>query len=603
MKSFIEKDGVFLADGEPYTIISGAMHYFRIPREYWHDRLLKLRECGFNTVETYCAWNMHEKLEGRFDFSGMLDIGAYIAEAEALGLNVILRPGPYICAEWEMGGLPAWLLGYKDIELRCSNPIFLEKVGAYFDRLLPVIRPHLLSNGGGVIMLQIENEYGSYGDDSGYLYSITDIYRRNGIDCLLYTSDGATDCMLSGGSLPEYPCVVNFGSRPEENFAKLKEFRPDAPVMCGEYWVGWFDHWYDIHHTRDPEEVARLMTEMLESGASLNFYMFHGGTNFGFMNGANYYDVYTPTVTSYDYSALLSEAGDMTPAYYAVRRAIEKYTGKTLPPVTSKDSEKAAYGVLAPTGAVDVFTAAPKLTAPAHTQASQFTDDIKQYYGFTLYHSTVKGPREGEGWELNIDHVHDRATVFIDREYRGFFERSRRKDKICLPLEKGQEAELDILCENMGRVNYGPRILDRKGLRGVRFGLQYHFGWDMYPLDMEDLSALEFGGTDGSSNVAAFFRFCLHIDGDPRDTFVKPAGLHRGVIVVNGFNIGRYYPEAGPQVTLYLPAPFLKQGDNEIIVFESDHAENAVLEFVAEPELGPTENSQGNLINDEIDEI
>ena len=603
MKTFTYDKNSFLADGEPYTVISGAMHYFRIPRQYWLDRLTKLKECGFNTVETYCCWNLHEEREGEFNFEGMLDLGAYISIAESLGLNVILRPGPYICAEWEMGGLPAWLIGYKDIEIRCSNPIFIEKVRNYYRRLLAEVRPHLLSNGGGVFMMQIENEYGSYGNDREYLRTIVDIYKENGVDCLLYTSDGATDYMLSGGTLPEYPCVVNFGSRPEENFAKLEEFRPGQPKMCGEYWVGWFDHWYDLHHTRDPGEVARLFEEMLACGASLNFYMFHGGTNFGFMNGANYYDVYLPTVTSYDYCALLSEAGDMTPAYFEVRKVIERYTGKTLPPVTSKNSEKAAYGEILPEGEIDVFAAAPMISSPVHTQMSQFTDDIKQYYGFTLYHTTVEGPREGEGWELNIDSVHDRAIVFVDHEYRGYFERSRHSDKIALPLKAGEKAELDILCENMGRVNYGPRILDRKGLRGIRFGLQYHFGWDMYPMDMKDLSGLEFSGTDGCADSSAFFKFNLEISGEPRDTFVKPVGLTRGVIIVNGFNIGRYYPDAGPQVTLYVPAPMLRSGANEIIVFESDRADNARLEFLAEPDLGPTENSQGNLINDEIDEI
>ncbi|MBQ6019801.1 MAG: beta-galactosidase, partial [Clostridia bacterium] len=301
MKTFTYDRNCFLADGKPYTVISGAMHYFRIPAEYWHDRLLKLKQCGFNTVETYTCWNLHETKEGVFDFSGMLDIDGYLTEAENLGLNVILRPGPYICSEWDMGGLPAWLLNYHDMEFRCFDDAFISKVRRYYDRLLPIVKPHLLSHGGGVIMMQIENEYGSYGNDHDYMSAIADIYHENGIDCLLFTSDGATDSMLSGGTLPGYPCVVNFGSRPADNFAAMERFRADQPKMCGEYWIGWFDHWYEHHHTRDPQEVASLFREMLEEGASLNFYMFHGGTNFGFMNGANYYEIYEPTVTSYDY--------------------------------------------------------------------------------------------------------------------------------------------------------------------------------------------------------------------------------------------------------------------------------------------------------------
>ena len=303
------KGNKFFLDGEEYTIISGAMHYFRIPREYWHDRLLKLKECGFNTVETYTCWNLHEPKENVFDFSGMLDLEAYIDIAKELGLNVILRPGPYICAEWEMGGLPAWLLNYPNLTIRCNDELFISKVERYYNELLGRIVPKLSTNGGNIIMMQIENEYGSYGDDHEYMQRIAEIYKKAGVDCLLFTSDGASSSMLQGGTLPEYPCVANFGSRPNENFKVLNDFRPDQPLMCGEYWVGWFDHWYEKHHVRDPKEVAKLFKDMIDCGASLNFYMFHGGTNFGYMNGANYYDKYEPTITSYDYNALLSDSG------------------------------------------------------------------------------------------------------------------------------------------------------------------------------------------------------------------------------------------------------------------------------------------------------
>ena len=326
-------DKTFLMDGKPYTILSGAMHYFRIPREYWHDRLLKLKEIGFNTVETYTAWNLHEREEGVFDFTGMLDVAAYVDEAAALGLNVILRPGPYICSEWEFGGLPAWLLRYDDMAIRCADPLFIEKVRRYYHALFDELRPRLATNGGNIIMVQIENEYGSYGNDKDYLNAVVDIYRECGVDVTLFTSDGACWWMLGGGTLPDYLCVANFGSHPKENFAMLEKFRPDQPKMCGEYWVGWFDHWYEEHHVREPEEIAALFRDMLDAGASLNFYMFHGGTNFGFMNGANHGGKYEPTITSYDYNALLSEAGDLTPAYHAVRKIIEEYFG-ALPPLT-----------------------------------------------------------------------------------------------------------------------------------------------------------------------------------------------------------------------------------------------------------------------------
>ena len=246
----------FLLNGEPFTIISGAMHYFRIPREYWYDRLLKLKECGFNTVETVTCWNLHEEKEGQFNFKGMLDLAEYIRIAESLGLYVILRPGPYICAEWEFGGLPAWLLKNKNINLRCNDSFFLEKARNYFKALFDVVRPHFIKNGGNIIMVQIENEYGSYGDDKDYLRAIVDIYRQCDVDATLFTSDGPCWWILNGGTLDEYLCVANFGSRPVENFAVLQKFRPNQPVMCGEYWCGWFDHWYEEHHVREADELA-----------------------------------------------------------------------------------------------------------------------------------------------------------------------------------------------------------------------------------------------------------------------------------------------------------------------------------------------------------
>ena len=577
------KGNKFFLDGEEFTIISGAMHYFRIPREYWKDRLLKLRECGFNTVETYTCWNLHEPLEGKFNFSGILDLEAYIDIARELGLYVILRPGPYICAEWEMGGLPAWLLNYKDMTVRCNNELFISKVERYYNELLRRIVPKLSTNGGNIIMMQIENEYGSYGDDHEYMQKIADIYKKNGVDCLLFTSDGASYSMLQGGTLPDYPCVANFGSHPEENFKVLNDFRPDQPLMCGEYGVGWFDHWYEEHHVRDPKEVAKLFKDMIDCGASLNFYMFHGGTNFGFMNGANYYDKYEPTITSYDYNALLSEAGDLTPAYFEVRRIIEEKFGK-LPELTVKNSEKKAYGEVILDERCSIFEAAKLLSKSVHSASPEFMEDIGQYYGFTLYSTVVDGPRNEN--EIKFDAVHDRAVVFIDGENKGFYERTRDSKPVSLSLEKGENCRLDILCENMGRVNYGPKIMDRKGVRGVRFGLQYHFGWDMYPLPLDNLSELKFNKETGEVNVASFLKGTLNIDEKPCDTFLRLDGFTKGVVFVNGFNLGRYFNTAGPQKTLYVPAPMLKPGENEIIVFETDHSDRCTVTFLDKPDLG-----------------
>ncbi len=576
-------DKSFLMDGKEYTIISGAMHYFRIPREYWTDRLTKLKECGFNTVETYTAWNLHEKREGQFDFTGMLDIAEYVSIAESLGLNVILRPGPYICSEWEFGGLPAWLLSYHTMGLRCNDPLFIEKVRNYYHALFDQLKGHFSTQGGGIIMVQIENEYGSYGDDKEYLRAIEDIYRECGVDVTLFTSDGACWWMLGGGTLPDHLCVANFGSHPVENFRMLDLFRKNQPHMCGEYWCGWFDHWYEEHHVRDAEELAGLFSDMIESGASLNFYMFHGGTNFGFMNGANHGGKYEPTITSYDYNALLSEAGDLTPAYFAVRKIMEEKYGP-LPELTVKNSEKAAYGKVALNEGAFILDAVKKISSPVHTAVPKYQEDIGQNYGFTLYSTIVNGPCEEI--PLQYDCVHDRAVVFKNGRYAGTIERSRRHDPVTIKLLPGERVRLDILVENMGRVNYGPEMGDQKGMAGIRFGQRLHFGWDMYPMEMEDLSGIEYKPLEGGVSKSSFLRGQLEIEGQPKDTFIRLDGFHHGFVVVNGFNLGRYYNDAGPQKTLYCPAPMLKEGKNEVVVFEMDSSDRNVIEFVDTPDLG-----------------
>ena len=577
-------DKSFLMDGQEYTIVSGAMHYFRIPRQYWHDRLDKLKQCGFNTVETYTCWNLHEPQEGVFDFSGMLDLGAYIDEAASMGLNVILRPGPYICSEWEFGGLPAWLLGYENIALRCMDERYLSKVRRYYHALFEHIGQHrLATHGGNVVMVQIENEYGSYGDDKDYLRAVVDIYKECGVDCTLFTSDGTCDWMLSGGTLPEYLCVANFGSHPEENFAELKKFRDNQPCMCGEYWCGWFDHWYEEHHVREAEELAGLFRDMLNSGASLNFYMFHGVTNFGFMNGANHGGKYQPTITSYDYNALLSEAGDMTPAYHAVRRINEEFFGK-LPELTCKNSEKKAYGKVELTQKAFVLDTLESISSPIATAEPKYMEQIGQSYGFTLYSTTVRGPITDQ--RLEAEAIHDRAIVYIDGQKKGWYERSGHEDEVRIDLRTGEQIRMDILVENMGRINYGPLMRDKKGMTGIRFGQRNHYGWKMYPLEMKDLSKVQYEPCAGGVDKSSFMKGVLNIEGEPKDTFIRLDGFHHGFVMVNGFNLGRYYNDAGPQKTLYCPAPMLKTGENEIVVFETDSSDRNVIEFVDVPELG-----------------
>lgn len=310
----IESNG-FCLDGKPFRLIAGAIHYFRVPRAYWEDRLRKLRACGFNAVETYVAWNVHQPREDVFDFSGMLDVEAFLETALRLGLYAIVRPSPYICAEWEFGGLPWWLLGKPGIRLRCMNDAYMDAVSRYYDELMPRLARLQSTQGGPILAMQVENEYGSYGDDKVYLQALADGMRARGIDVPLFTSDGPTDFMLTGGTLPGLLKTGNFGSQPGGQFAKLREHQPDGPLMCAEFWNGWFDHWTEQHHTRDPQDAANCLAEILETGASVSAYMFHGGTNFGFMNGANGLDEYQPTVSSYDDDAPVNECGDLTDKY------------------------------------------------------------------------------------------------------------------------------------------------------------------------------------------------------------------------------------------------------------------------------------------------
>ena len=577
------ENGQFLRDGKPHRIVSGAMHYFRILPELWEDRLRKLKACGFNTLETYVCWNLHERKEGQFDFSGILDIAAYIRLAGKLGLDVIVRPGPYICAEWEFGGLPSWLLADPDMGLRCNDPKFLSKVRRYYEALLAQVRPLLSTNGGNVIMMQVENEYGSYGNDKEYLLATERIYRECGIDCLLFTSDGSCDWMLSGGSLPHLLTTVNFGSHPEENFRGLRWFKQGEPLMCTEFWSGWFDHWYEEHHTRTPEDIAKDLQVLLDSGASFNFYMFHGGTNFGFTNGANHTGTeYQPTITSYDYCAPLTESGDMTPTYHKIREMLGAEKDDTL-----HDSPKAAYGHLQLTEEAFLLDQVKALAEPIHGAMPKTMEQLGQDFGFTLYSTTLRGPFTD--LPLDLGRVHDRATVYLNGKYMGLWERTRRKDEIRLTLGMGETAKLDILVENLGRVNYGTKLFDRKGLlEGVRLGQQFHFGWDMYCLTMEDLSGLAWRpeGTGDRAGQPLFLRGCLKIDGEPADTFLRVPEADKGFCVVNGFNIGRFWNTAGPQKTLYVPAPLLKKGENEIILFVSDSIGEAQVIFEDRPDLG-----------------
>jgi len=579
--TFATEGNQFTYNGQSIRILSGAIHYFRVVPEYWEDRLLKLKACGLNTVETYVPWNLHEPQEGRYVFEGIADLVGFIELAGRLGLHVIVRPSPYICAEWEFGGLPAWLLADPGIRLRCFDERYLEKVDRYYDVLLPKLVPYLCTNGGPIIAMQIENEYGSYGNDMKYLEYLRDGMVRRGIDVLLFTSDGPEDFMLQGGMVPGVLETVNFGSRADEAFAQLRRYQPDGPLMVMEFWNGWFDHWGEEHHTRDASEMAEALDDILRAGASVNFYMFHGGTNFGFWNGANHHLTYEPTVTSYDYDTLLSEWGEPTDKFYAAREAIGRYV--ELPELSLPEPlARSSYGTVRLTERTDLFASLDKLSAPVRRTCPEPMEAVGQGSGFILYSTRVSGPRRDN--ELVLQQVRDRALVFVDGRYAGVVERwAPEADPIRFDIP-AEGARLDILVENMGRVNYGPLLKDHKGItEGVRLGNQFLYDWEIRPLPLDDLSGLVFNGEQGQG--PAFYRGTFAVEGQPADTFVALDGWTKGVVYVNGFNLGRYWSR-GPQRRLYVPGPLLREGDNEIVVFELHGAEAAEVALLDSPDLG-----------------
>jgi beta-galactosidase len=577
MPTFNTRGNQFILDNEPIQIISGAIHYFRIVPEYWEDRLLKLKACGFNAVETYVPWNLHEPKEGVYNFEGIANVTEFIKIAQKLELMVIVRPSPYICAEWEFGGLPSWLLADERMKLRCYYEPYLEKIKAYYNVLLPMLKPLLCTENGPIIAMQIENEYGSYGNDTRYLEYIKDLFVDHEIDVLLFTSDGPEDHMLQGGMIPGVLETVNFGSGAKEAFTSLISYQPDQPMMCMEFWNGWFDHWLEEHHVRDPEDVGRVFEEILGMGASVNVYMFHGGTNFGFYNGANHINQYEPTVTSYDYDAPLNEYGEPTKKYFLLREILTKHTGKK-PIEIPKPIERKSYGTIEMTESISLFDSLQQICEPITSVYPKTMEEVGQDYGFLLYETFISGPRPLK--QLFIRDLHDRALIFLNNQFLGTYE--RWKDHMTISIEIPKEgAKLSILVENMGRINYGPMLKDRKGItEGAHFDNQLLFNWTMYPIKLDNVSQLKFMQNSSTYQGPKFLKGELIIE-NPADTIVHLEGWTKGNLFVNGFNLGRYW-EVGPQKTLYLPGPILRSGVNEIIIFEQYGTKRQAISFESE---------------------
>ncbi len=580
-KSFEIGDGFYL-NGQPFKIISGAIHYFRVVPEYWRDRLEKLRAMGANTVETYVPWNMHEPKKGKFVFDGILDIKKFILTAEEVGLYVIVRPSPYICAEWEFGGLPAWLLKEDGMRLRACCEPFLKAVEEYYKILFPIITPLQISCGGPVIMMQVENEYGYYGEDTNYMEAIKRLMLENGTTVPLVTSDGPMDEPLSCGKLEGVLPTGNFGSKTEERFKVLKKHTNGGPLMCTEFWVGWFDHWGNGGHMRgNLAESTEDLDKMLEAG-HVNIYMFEGGTNFGFMNGSNYYDELTPDVTSYDYDAVLTEAGDFTEKYEKYRQVIGKYA--EIPEIKySTVIKKKDYGTLKVQDKAGLFEVLDMISVPVKNTFPVPMEKLDQNYGYILYRTKLE--REQKLEKIRLWGANDRANIFVDEKpVVTLYDRELLEEaQVNAEFEPG--AAMDILVENMGRVNFGPRMeSQRKGIEGsVQLNGHIHYNWEMYSLPLDNIERIDF--TKGyKKGTPGFYRFIFEAK-ESGDTFLDFKGWGKGCAFLNGFNLGRFW-EIGPQKRLYIPAPLIKKGLNEIIMFETDGKVADEISLKAEPDVG-----------------
>jgi beta-galactosidase len=581
MPEFVIGETDFLLDGRPFRILSGALHYFRVHPDLWADRIDKARRMGLNTIETYVPWNAHAPSPGTFDLSGGLDLDRFLRLVADAGMYAIVRPGPYICAEWDNGGLPAWLFRDPSVGVRRYEPRYLDAVREYLARVYEVVVPHQVDRGGPVLLVQVENEYGAFGDDKRYLRALAEHTRTCGITVPLTTVDQPTPEMLEAGSLDGLHRTASFGSGTEARLAILRAHQPTGPLMCSEFWNGWFDNWGAHHHTTPAADSAAELDALLAAGASVNLYMFHGGTNFGFTSGANDKGVYQPIVTSYDYDAPLDEAGDPTPKYHAFRDVIARYhkVPDTVPP---------------PARPAPVFESVLRdpvrlLDAPERWGTWEFHEELPAFDDLTpmprlaLLRTRVTGDRPGI---LTFGEVRDRATVFFDGEAAGTLLREHHDRALALPRASG---ELLVLVEDQGRVDYGPRIGEAKGIIG---GASLHgeplAGWDVLPLDLTALpEPVDASTVDGPVAGPVLLRASFEIEASA-DLFLDTGEWGKGLAWLNGFPLGRYW-RRGPQRTLYVPSPVVRAGANELVVLELDTMLDPAARFVPRPLLGHTE--------------
>ncbi|KAJ8004411.1 hypothetical protein DPEC_G00135440 [Dallia pectoralis] len=581
------ENNCFLKDGKPFQYISGSIHYSRVPQYYWKDRLLKMYMTGLNAVQIYVPWNFHEEKQGVYNFSGDRDLEHFLDLANQTGLLVILRPGPYICAEWEMGGLPAWLLQKPYIVLRSADTDYLEAVNTWMAVLLPKMRKWLYTNGGNIISVQVENEYGSYyACDYNYMRHLRTLFQYFlGENTVLFTTDGNTDKEMTCGTLEGMYATIDFGTDTNisQGFSRQRRFEPRGPLVNSEFYTGWLDHWGDQHAEVDSQKISTMLAEMLSMKANVNMYMFEGGTNFGYWNGADHDNRYRSVVTSYDYNAPLSEAGDPTEKLLNIQDTIRKFRdipeGPMPPPLP-----KMAYGLVTLSMVGDISSLLDELSpqGPVKSHYPLSFEEMKQYYGFMLYRTKL--PRdlpESTPLICPLNGVHDRAYVSVNGVFLGLLER----DRILMMNVTGEQGDqLDVLVENMGRVNFGSKINDLKGLlTNLILGTDVLKDWLIFPLDIDEAIASGWpqsglrqpppGPVRGPSAGPVFYQGTLAPNGLAWDTFLRLGDWTKGQVWINGVNLGRYWSNRGPQQTLYVPGPLLSPSQpNNITVLELEGA-------------------------------
>lgn len=578
----------FLLDDKPIQILSGAIHYFRVPKDDWYHSLYNLKALGFNTVETYIPWNYHEPREEHFEFSGEKDIQYFIQLAEELGLYVIIRPSPFICAEWEFGGLPSWLLNYKDMRIRSSDERFIDKVDRYYAQLFKILKPLQIDHNGPIIMMQIENEYGSFGEDKSYLNMIKGLMIKHGTTVPLFTSDGGWAQTLRAGSMAEDHILptANFGSKTDINFQNLKsfhdEFQKKWPLMCMEFWDGWFNRWGDDIIKRESDDLVAEVRTAVQQG-HINLYMFHGGTNYGFWNGCSARgSVDLPQITSYDYDAPLNEMGNPTQKYYDLQKMLKEeipHIEQAEPLI--KDFIELKHIQLQ--DKVSLFNVLDEISYKTTSKYPETMEEAGDGLGYMLYRTKVHKDSSIE--KFRIVDARDRVKMYIDGEHVYTAYQQEIGDTFEAELQS-EEPQIDILVENMGRVNYGYKLLastQRKGLgQGLMQDLHFVQDYEQFHIQLEQLNKEHFE-EEWIKDTPAFYRYVFMLN-EANNTHIDVSAFSKGVVLVNGVNIGRYW-NVGPTASLYISKTLLHEGENEIIIFDTEGTYNQEINLVKKPKF------------------